>query len=88
MEKLAQLLKVRIGEFFDEVDEDHCIHVEAHDFGQAAGRDINNGVNMSELIRLKEKITHLEQRLKDKDDTIAEKDKRIADKDEIIRILS
>lgn len=87
LEKLAQLLKVRIGEFFDEVDEDHSIHVEAHDFGQAAGRDINNGVNMSELIRLKEKITHLEQRIKDKDATIAEKDKRIADKDELIRIL-
>lgn len=87
LEKLAQLLKVRIGEFFDEVDGDPCVHVEAHRYGQAAGRDINNGVNMSELTRLKDKIAHLEQRIKDKDATIAEKDKRIADKDELIRLL-
>lgn len=90
LEKLAILLKVRINVFFDEAEEAQvgCTHIEAHDHGQIAGRDINNGATLSaDLVRLREKITHLEQRIKDKDATIAEKDKRIADKDELIKIL-
>ena len=90
LEKLAILLNVRINVFFDEAEEAQagCTHIEAHDHGQIAGRDINNGATLSaDLVRLREKITHLEQRIKDKDATIAEKDKRIADKDELIKIL-
>ena len=40
LEKIAIKLEVPIGEFFDEAP---CVHVEAHDHSQAAGRDINNG---------------------------------------------
>lgn len=89
LEKLAILLQVPINLFFDEAESSQsaCMHIEAHDHGQAAGRDINNGANRAEITRLKEKISHLEQRIKDKDATIAEKDKRIADKDELIKIL-
>ena len=89
LEKIAILLQVPINLFFDEAESVHsaCMHIEAHDHAQAAGRDINNDTGRAEITLLKEKITHLEQRIKDKDATIAEKDKRIADKDEIIKIL-
>ncbi len=86
LEKLAILLQVPINVFFDEA-ESTCMHIEAHDHAQAAGRDILNGTNKAELTRLRDKIVYLEQRIKDKDATIAEKDKRIADKDELIKIL-
>lgn len=84
LEQIAIKLEVPIGEFFDETP---SVHIEAHDHGQAAGRDINNGASRTEIARLKDKIAHLEQRIKDKEATIAEKDKRIEDKDELIKIL-
>ena len=84
LEQIAIKLDVPIGDFFDEAP---SVHVEAHDHGQAAGRDINNGASRTEIARLKDKITHLEQRIKDKDATIAEKDKRIADKERIIKLM-
>jgi hypothetical protein len=53
------------------------VHVEAHGYAQSAGRDINNGPDYAQTLQLKERVSHLEQRLRDKDATIAEKERLI-----------
>jgi DNA-binding Xre family transcriptional regulator len=82
LEKIAELLNVNVGVFFGE---EASIHVEAHDNGQAAGRDIH--IESADTVRLKEKIAHLEQRIKDKDNSLRDKDNSLKDKDALIQIL-
>jgi transcriptional regulator with XRE-family HTH domain len=75
LEALAHGLNVNISYLFgEEVSQT----VEAHDNAQAAGHDINNnGICSSELDRLQETISHLEQRIADKENTIAAKNELI-----------
>jgi DNA-binding Xre family transcriptional regulator len=75
LEKIASLLKVSVSVFFDPPTEG--VHVEAHGYAQSAGRDINNGPDYAQTLQLKERVSHLEQRLRDKDATIAEKERLI-----------
>lgn len=84
LEKIAQELDVNIGVFFGE---ESSVHIEMHDNGQGAGRDIFNGSQRAEVQRLKDKIEHLEERLQDKQATIDEKDATIKEKERTIQIL-
>jgi hypothetical protein len=87
--KIIQVLNVDANWLIlGETSDSASTKIEAHDNGQAAGRDINNnGVCSMELARLKEIISHLEQRVADKDVTIADKDERISDLKERIEEL-
>lgn len=84
LEKIATELGVKVGVFFGE---ESSVHIEVHDNGQGAGRDIFNGSQRAELQRLKDKIEHLEERLQDKQATIDEKDATIKEKERTIQIL-
>lgn len=85
LEKIAAVLQVNVGIFFDELPQ---IHVEVKGRkGQAAGNNIYNNADQAEIQRLKDRITHLEERIADKDAAIADRDARIADKDKLISIL-
>lgn len=85
LEKIASVLHVNVGIFFDELPH---IHVEVKGRkGQAAGNNIYNNADQAEIQRLKDRIAHLEERIIDKDAAIADRDARIADKDELISIL-
>lgn len=85
LEKIASELGVKVGVFFGE--EALVQHIESHDNGQSAGRDIYNGPQRAEVQRLKDKIEHLEERLQDKQATIDEKDATIKEKERTIQIL-
>lgn len=84
LERIASELGVKVGLFFGE---DVVQHIESHDNGQSAGRDIYNGSQRAELQRLKDRIEHLEERILDKQATIDEKDATIKEKERTIQIL-